>query len=65
MDKKAFLIGFFTVFLISGTYNIMNSIQLTNIWILNKGINLIVSLIVYFIFTRIWSYFKKEKFWAE
>lgn len=64
MDKKDFLIGFLTVLLISGTYNIMNSIKLSNIWILNQGINLIVSLVVFFIFTRIWSYFKKEKFFS-
>ncbi|SFN24855.1 hypothetical protein SAMN05421832_12617 [Psychrobacillus psychrodurans] len=64
MDKKDFLIGFLTVFVISLTYNIMSSIQLSNIWILNQCINLIVSVVVFFIFTRIWSYFKKEKFFS-
>ncbi|MEY9976438.1 putative membrane protein [Lysinibacillus sp. RC79] len=64
MDKKGLLIGFLTVFVISLTYNIMSSIQLSNIWILNQGINSIVSLVVFFIFTRIWSYFKKEKFFS-
>lgn len=64
MDKKDFLIGFLTVFVISLTYNIMSSIQLSNIWILNLCINLIVSVVVFFIFTRIWSYFKKENFFS-
>ncbi|QCR31077.1 hypothetical protein C1N55_02420 [Lysinibacillus sp. SGAir0095] len=60
MDKNIFLNSFFTVFFISITYRIMSSLSLTNKWILNQVINVLVSLLVFFILTRIWSYFKKK-----
>lgn len=60
MEKKAILYGALTVFCVSIIYQIINSVPLTNIWILNQGINAIVSLVVFYILKSIWCYFKKK-----
>jgi len=58
MDKKSFI----TIFLIYATLDIMKDIEISNMWILNQLIKLIVCFTVFFIFTFIWSFFTKEKF---
>ncbi|SMQ80793.1 hypothetical protein SAMN05444673_3996 [Bacillus sp. OV166] len=58
MDKKSFI----TIFIIYVTLDVMKDVEISDIWILNKFIKLIVCFTVFFIFAYIWNLITKEKF---
>lgn len=58
MDKKSFI----TIFIIYVVLDSMKDVEISNMWILNQLIKLIVCFTVFYIFVFIWNFITKEKF---
>lgn len=58
MDEKSFL----TILIIYVVLDSIKNVGLSNMWILNQLIKLIICFTVFYIFSFIWNFITKEKF---